>query len=133
MNGQKENIDFWIGRVLMIFLLLFVFSAFKSDYLSKGYSSDSSNTMEYALKTDISALLAEPISLPDFTNSSVSSKSIHFNSYTDNFEIIFSNIKANLLLRIGIDRFIKIKTLLIDINFCNIQTSLNDEDYLTIS
>ncbi len=134
MNRQKENIDFLMRRVLLIFFFLFILFTFKNTDCRKGDSFNSFVSFETVIEIDNSAIPVESISHPDFNNSLVSCELFSSGTSDNNrFRIICSSIKMNLLFRIGTERFLSIKPRLIDVNTCLFLTSSNDGDIPLIS
>lgn len=134
MNTKSENIDFWIGRVIVIGLFLFILSAFSSnDYKNEG-TADHLTSIEYISEIDNSAIAVTPLSVPDYNNSLSTTTCGFLNTNSENrYWIHSSNKKTNLLLQICTEIFINSKPSILKSSSFLISSSICDEDYTLIS
>ena len=155
MNRQKENIDLLIGKVSIVFLFLILFilkttDCFGGDSFNKSgaieqigvvikfpvpnktiFSVPFNNTSEQLCKVNNTASLVESVFVPTLCDAVTTFK---FKAYDkENDKIINSNNKVCQLFRECKVQFIVIKPKIIDRVLLYCRTSLNDEEFSSIS
>ncbi len=93
MAVMKQNIDYWIGRILIVFSFIFFLSFLNND-TNTGDDSNS-NSIEQVGDICYSAILAEPL---DFPSLYILCKDCDFNTlqiHPAKFEIRISNNRTN--------------------------------------
>jgi len=130
MNNKKENFDYWIGRIVMIFFVLFIFSFSKSDSNSHIYSN--SLSIEQHINIDNSAILFENINNSNFDNSLLSCEVFGSKSQDVKSGVWVSRLAIKRKIREQELRFINMKPKLLQFYLIQFKTS-SDKDYPPIS
>jgi hypothetical protein len=129
MKNNTENIDYWVGRVLIILFFLFVLSFLNSN---NNCSSDSNSiSTEQTVKIDYYAIPGKNISFPNYNNS------VNFATFdliAGKFKIqkdILNNTVNQQLKRQKL-QFYRIKPKLLQLHFIH-KEIFSEDKYLLIS
>lgn len=130
MKKESENIDFWIGRIIILFFFFFLMSFSNRD--SNSQIDNSTLLIEQFADIHNSAILIEPVSFPNYDISLVDCELYDKEINDINFGLWISNNTINQQFKSEELRFFTFKPRLIKLRLITLKASSN-EDYLLIS
>lgn len=130
MNKESENIEFWIGRIIIMFFFFFLISFSNID--STTQIDNCISSIEQVADIHNSVILIEPVGIPNYDISLLDCELCLIKISDINFDRWISNNTINHQFKCEEFNYFNIKSKLLRLCLPSLKI-FSDEDYLLIS